>query len=891
MTTPILATKLYIPPPRPKVVHRPRLIERLNEGLHQNQDLHQSQGFGRKLTLISAPAGFGKTTLVSEWVQAMGGVIPPMVIAWLSLDEGDNDPTRFLVYLITALQSIDANLAQGALSGLQSAQPPATEMILVSLINEIAATSVKIILVLDDYHWIDARPIHEALTYFLEHLPPQIHLVISTREDPQLPLARLRVRGELAELRADDLRFTPSEAAEFLNQAMGLNLSEEHISALEARTEGWIAGLQLAAISMRGCRDTASFIRSFTGSHHFVMDYLVEEILQQQPERIQSFLLRTSILDRLCGPLCDAVLLDSSNSGQETLEYLEGANLFLVPLDNERRWYRYHHLFADLLRQRLNQQQPEAVAELHSRASIWYEKNGQEIEAFQHAAAANDVERAARLIEGKGMPLQFRGAMVSVMNWLASLPRTELDARPLLLVTYASALTMSGQPTSRVEAILQMAEAALDAATLEGAEPGEKTRDLIGQIASIRAMLAIPQNQVEILIAQSRRALEYLHPDNLPARTTATWTLGFAHQLQGDRAAASRAYTEAISISQASGNIMMHIATTTCLGQVQETQNQLHLAVESYRSVLQLAGDPPLPAACEAHLGLARICYQWNKLDAAQQHGEQSLQLARQMENVDTPAASWVILGLLKLARGDATGATVLISKADNFLRQHHSAHRMPEVIAAQVLTLLYQGDLEAAADLAEKYGFPTSQARVHLARGDPLSALAVLEPLRREMEAKNWKDERLRVMVLQAVALHAHDEKKQAVQVLDGALALAEPGGFIRIFIDEGPPMAALLQETTKYGIASNYVHQILGIFGEAKDQIPVSQLMIEPLTERELEVLRLLGTYLTGPEIARELMVSLNTLRTHTKNIYNKLGVNNRQAAVRRAEELDLL
>src|SRR2546427_5177900 len=338
MPTPILATKLYLPRLRPNVVSRPRLLERLNEGLH------------RKLTLISAPAGFGKTTLVSEWV--VGCQRPA---AWLSLDEGDNDPTRFLTYLVAALQTIAATIGEGVVGVLQSPQPPPTEAILTALLNDITTIKDQFVLVFDDYHVIDAKPIDHALTFLLDHLPPHMHLVIATREDPPLPLARLRVGGHLTEVRAVDLRFTPSEAAEFLNQGMGLNLSAEDITALEARTEGWIAGLQLAAISLQGQQDAASFITSFTGSHHFVLDYLLEEVLQQQPESIQTFLLRTSILDRMTGSLCDAVLLNPSGSGQATLEYIEHANLFLVPLDNERRWYRYHQLFADLLRQRLQQ--------------------------------------------------------------------------------------------------------------------------------------------------------------------------------------------------------------------------------------------------------------------------------------------------------------------------------------------------------------------------------------------------------------------------------------------------------------------------------------------------------------------------------------------------------
>ncbi|HEU5103684.1 MAG TPA: AAA family ATPase, partial [Roseiflexaceae bacterium] len=737
MFTPILATKLYIPPPRPKVVLRPRLSERLNEGLQ------------RKLTLISAPAGFGKTTLLSEWFQeaqsaerraqsdkpstnplyALRSNAQALRVAWLSLDEGDNDPTRFLAYLVAALQTIAATIGAGVVGVLQSPQPPPTEAILTALLNDITTLPDKFVLVLDDYHLIDAKPIDTALTFLLEHLPPQMHLVIATREDPQLPLARLRARGYLTELRAADLRFTPEEAASFLKGVMGLNLSTEDIAALEERTEGWIAGLQLAAISMRGHQDATSFIQSFSGSHHFVLDYLLEEVLQRQSASVQTFLLHTSILDRLCGPLCDAVVRDPAASGQATLEYLERANLFIVPLDSERRWYRYHHLFADLLRQRLHQSTASSpgdagkgVAGLHSRASQWFEDHGLEIEAFHHAAAANDVERAARLLEGKGIPLQFRGALAPVLSWLASLPTTVLDARPSLWVMYASALSMTGQLTG-VEPKLQAAEAAL-----QGAEMDDKTRNLVGHIAAIRALLAATQNQVETIIAQSRRALSYLHPDNLAVRTATIWKLGWAYQLQGERAAASRAYTEAIAISQASGNIIITISATIGLGNIQEADNQLDLAAQTYRRVLQLAGDPPLPVACEAHLGLARICYQWNELSAAEQHGQQSIQLARQIENTDRVVAGEVFLARLKLAQGDVDGAAVLLARADQFARQHHFVHRMPDVAAAQVLTLLRQGNLAAAAHVAQTHELPISQARLHLAQGDASAALAVLE-------------------------------------------------------------------------------------------------------------------------------------------------------------------
>src|SRR6266849_1284782 len=528
--TPILATKLYLPRLRPNVVSRPRLLKRLNEGLH------------RTLTLIAAPAGFGKTTLVSAWVAGCD-----RQVAWLSLDEGDHEPTRLVIYLVAALRTITATIGEAVLGVLQSPQPPPTKSFLMVLLNEITTIRDIFVLVIDDYQVIDAKPVDTALTFLLEHLPPQMRLVIATREDPQLPLARLRGAGQLSELRATDLRFTPSEAAGFLNQAMGLNLSTTDITTLETRTEGWIAGLQLAALSLQGHPDATSFIQSFTGSHRFVLDYLLEEVLQRQSESVQTFLLRTSILDHLCGALCDAVLRDPLASGQAALEYLERANLFLVPLDDDRHWYRYHHLFADLLRQRLLQSSTsskEDVTELHHRASQWYEDHGLEIEAFHHAAAANDVERSERLIEGEGMPLQFRGAGAPVLNWLESLPKTALDARPALWVTYATALFFGGQHTA-VEQKLQAAEAAL-----QGALADDRHQDLVGRIASIRATLAIIRHDAETIIAQSRRALEYLHPDNLQMRTAAAYTLGYAHQLQGDRALASRAYAEVMSISR-----------------------------------------------------------------------------------------------------------------------------------------------------------------------------------------------------------------------------------------------------------------------------------------------------------------------------------------------------
>src|SRR5918998_2391608 len=426
MATPILATKLYIPPRRPNVVLRSRLLDRLNAGLH------------RKLTLVSAPAGFGKTTLASAWAATY---VRP--VAWLSLDEGDSDPARFLTYLVAALQTIAPAIGAGLLGVLQSPQPPPAESLLTALLNEIATIPDDVVLVLDDYHVVDARPVDDALTFLLEHLPPQLHLVITTREDPQLPLARFRVRGQMTELRAADLRFTAAEAAEFLNRVMGLDLAAADIAALDERTEGWIAGLQLAALSMQGHQDVPGFIRAFAGDNRYIVDYLVEEVLERQPAGVRSFLLQTAILDRLHGSLCDAIT--GQVDGKLRLEVLERGNFFVVPLDDQRHWYRYHHLFAEVLSAHLRTEQPEQIASLHRRASVWYEQHGSAVDAIHHALTAEDFARAADLLE-LAVPAMSSGRQeTTVLGWLKSLPDELIRCRPVLSAVYAHVLLDSGE--------------------------------------------------------------------------------------------------------------------------------------------------------------------------------------------------------------------------------------------------------------------------------------------------------------------------------------------------------------------------------------------------------------------------------------------------------------
>jgi LuxR family transcriptional regulator, maltose regulon positive regulatory protein len=885
--TPLLTTKLYVPHARTGLVSRQRLVEKLNAGM------------SCRLTLVSAPAGFGKTTLVSEWVH---GCKRP--VAWLSLDKGDNEPTSFVTYLIAALQTVAPKMEHSILDifQMQQSQTPPIESLLTTFLNDLNSIPEELILVLDDYHVIEAPPLNQALSFLIEHLPPQLHLVVATREDPPIPLARLRVRGQLTELRAADLRFTPVEAAEFLNQVMGLKLSGEDVAALENRTEGWIAGLQLAALSMQGNKDTTSFIKSFTGSHRFVLDYLVEEVLQKQPARIQNFLLRTSILDRLCGPLCDAVLLDRSISGQETLEYLDHANLFVVPLDNERHWYRYHHLFAELLNQRLRldiASSPEVegngFAELHQRASQWYEDNHLAFEAFRHAIAANDVERAERLIESREMDLHFRSVTTVVLDWLESLPEAVLDAHPQLWVRSAGLALMVGQ-TSRTEGRLQAAERALQNIELDA-----KTRDLIGRIASIRATLALTRYQPEAMITQSLRALQYLHPENLTSRFTANWALGTALMYQGDRAGATRARQEGMALSQKSGNVFSIILATAALGKMQELDNQLYQAAETYHRSLQLSGDYPQPSTGEVHLGLAHIYYEWNDLEVAEQHGQHALQLTRQWDRViDRFIVSEVFLASLKLARGDVDGAATLLAEAEQSARQQKFLPRLPEIAAVQVPVLIRQGQVAVAAKLASQYELPLSLARVLITQGDPSAALAVLEPFRRQMEARGWADERLKAMVLQAVALHAHSEEAQALQVLDDVLALAHPGGFIRIFVDEGTPMGQLLSAATPHGVMPDYVNKLLTMLEAEKRKIEnnpclstnqSAQSLIEAISLRELEILRLIARGLSNREISERLFLALSTVKGHNRNIFDKLQVQSRTEAIVRARELGLL
>ncbi len=879
----LLKTKLHMPHLRQPLVSRPQLLVKLNQGLQT----------GGTLTLVSAPAGFGKTTLICEWIERC-----ERPFAWLSLDERDRDPTRFLAYLIAALQTLSPEIGMKAFGILELPQQQSPEFILTILLNEIASIPEDFALVLDDYHSIDSQPVDQCLTFLIEHQPLQMHLVIATREDPSLPLSRLRARRQLTELRTADLRFNPPEAAEFLNQVMGLTLSPEDIAALETRTEGWIAGLQLAALSMQGIKDTTGFIQSFTGSHYFVLDYLLEEVFHQQPEMVQTFLLHTSILDRLCGPLCDAVLGVLPDSGQETLEYLEHVNLFLVPLDNERRWYRYHHLFADLLRQRLGQRlAPEEIADLHIRASKWCENNNLMLEAFRHAVMANDIARAEWLVESKKMPLHLPGTATTILSWLDSLPKTWLDSRPALWWKQASLLLAIGQ-TIGVEEKLQATEAALAAASLSGSKLDDTTRDLIGKIAIARATLATHQFEIETILSQAHRALEYLPSTNLPDRSTALLMLGQGCYLQEDHAAASQAYAEALALAQADGDITNTILASLRLGQIQALNSQLFQAAETYQQVLDLICEYSPSNAAVAYMGLADIHYEWNNLNAAEKYLEQSIQWAQQYDHVvDRLILSKLYLARLKLAQGDVGGAEGIAWQTEQTVYQKNIRIRLQDLAYCQSEICLRQGNLEAVFQLARRHDLPLMEARAFIAGGDPSAALKLLKSLRQQVEAKGSAQRLLEVMAVQSIAFYACGETAQALDLLGATLALAEPGGYIRLFLNKGALMAELLSATAVQGVRPGYVKKLLAAFvAENMEERPFSSTprpstLAEPLSPRELEVLCLIAQGLSNQEIGQRLFLALDTIKGHNRRIFEKLQVQRRTEAIVRAHELGLL
>ena len=915
----LLATKLYIPPLRQKLVSRSRLIEQLNSGLY------------RRVTLISAPAGFGKTTLIGEWLgtfQSNGRDAnqAEYKVAWLSLDNGDNDSTRFLSYFVSALSRVDGEetaVLQGALDVLQSSKSPPAESVLTTLINALAAITGRIIFVLDDYHLIDSQSVHDALSFFIENMPSQVHLVIATREDPLLPLPRLRARDQLTELRAADLRFTSSEVFDFLNRLMGLALTPDDIAALEIRTEGWIAGLQLAAISLQGRSDATQVIKTFSGSHRLVLDYLVEEVLNQQAESIQSFLLQTAILNRLCGSLCDAVT--GQNNGQKTLEMLDQINLFIISLDNGREWYRYHHLFADLLVQRLHQTHPEKISTLHKRASEWYEQHGFTEKAINHSLGARDFERAADLVESAWIPMNTNYQSVKWLGWAKSLPEELVRSRPVLSAAFGWALLDIGDLES-AELRFRDAERWLNESAnvdrqseIPANNPvmlgNEELRSLATSLANGRAYLAQALGDVNGTVKYAHRASDLLHDDDYFERGLSEVLPGFAYWANGDLDAAHKAVEDAISNMRMTGKIPFVISFTSYLADIMTAQGRLRETARIYLQLLEVAidrGGPEVKESAVLHLGLSEIYLEQGNMGAARRH------LQRSEEFGEQPAfPPWYrhwIFGHYRLmeAQGNLDGIVEMLDEAERL----YYRHPIPDVRPLKTLiarTLLGQGRLDEVQDWVRGQGLSVDDELVYihefehitLARlliaqyrnlridGYIYDAMRLLERLLKAAEGGGRMGSMIEILVLQALAYEAQGNIPSALVSLKRALTLAEPECYVRTFIAEGTPIHALLKKIKGEDWKINeYIHKLLASF-ERVDFLtsPKTQSLIEPLSERELEILQFIADGLTNREIGSQLYLSLNTVKAHTRNIYGKLGVNSRTQAAAKARTLGIL
>ena len=893
----LLQTKLFKPAPRPSLIARTHLFQRLNEGLG-----HGADGFAARLTLVSAPAGFGKTTLVSSWLAQLAtynAQIASQNTAWLSLDENDNDPVRFLTYLTAALQMVVADSGETALRALQSPQAPATEAVLTLLINKISQNGLPVILVLDDYHLITNPSIHQAVSFLLDHLPPLLHLLIITRSDPPLPLSHLRADGDLVEIRAADLRFSLHETTLFLNQLRNLDLSEESVAALAQRTEGWVAGLHLAALSLQHREDKAGFVASFTGNSRFIMDYLVDEVLQQRPAGTGQFLLQTAILDPLCASLCDAVT--GRKDSQAILERLEEANLFVVPLDDARVWYRYHHLFADVLQARLRQTQPDQIPNLHRHAANWHVGQGMTDEAIRYALSFGNFDEAARLIESVATGMLHRGASVSLMRWLDAMPDEMIRARPRLCLARGWAFNWG--PGLSPQSAEEWAQLAMDVA-LAGQS---MSSELSGEIAALQATIAATRNEMARSRELSLQALDDLSIDS-PWRSVVALCLGTAHLDFGDMAAASQAFGEAIALGQARGVHFIQLAAASFLADIDVYHGHLSSAMEMYRQVLAWT-DHGLPqkGSIMAHGGQAGILYERNQLDAALTQVRLGL---AQLEKAGSAYSAFVlnrVLVRVQQAQGNWTDALDTLDRAYRMGQSTEVSLVVTQASALRAHLQLSQGDLEAAQEWAANSGLSPddaaadhpgwreveylSLARVLYVEGRHAQTLSLLDRLLQSAQTEARQGSAIPILVLQAVVHQAQDNERSALECLERALVLAEPEGYCRVFIDEGRPMADLLRLARLQGICPEYVGRLLDAFDAEESRQHDAGLRPEPLSERELEVLRLAAAGATNKQIAGELFIAVPTVKKHMGHILVKLDTHNRVRAVARARELGLL
>ena len=889
-----LKTKLYIPPLRSELVSRSRLFNRLN------------QGYRRKLTIISAPAGFGKTTLLADWVHQC-----KVPVAWFSVDTGDNDPVIFLNYVIAGLQTLETRVGNAALALLRSPQPPPIESILTNLINDVSDTHEDIVLVIDDYHVIESRRVHNLISFFIEHMPMHFHVIIATRSDPPISLSRWRSQNHLIELRTADLCFTADEATQFLNVCLKLKLSPDEIELLESRTEGWIAGLQLAAISIRSQKDPSRFISHFSGDNRYIMDYLVEEVIHQQSEHLRQFLLQTSILERMSASLCDAVT--RSKNSHYMLEEMDKANLFIIPLDDQRCWYRYHHLFADLLKQRLASTQADLVTKLHSRASQWFANKGFNSEAIEHTLAAKDYEQTARLIEIVAESDWDRAQGSQVMRWCQRLPEELINTNPGLCIFYARELFKSGH-LEKAEKKLQTAEQIL----LSTSTRNTSKENLQGRIAVIRAYMSSRTGDVSRIIHFSNQALKLLPQKELIWRSVAATTLGFAYGWAGagDLVKAQRAFSEAMRISEEAGNIYYNIFAGSCLAGVMLMRGKLIEAKNISQQSLSLAlkngiVQTGIVGSLYGNLGMIRC--EWADIDEGIDLIKKGIELSEQGRDPVILASCRISLLRALIYRKDIAGAFKVIEKFNESQRKFTLPPWITNTTSAfNVLFWLAKGDLNRALQWVKERELSIDDKLENL-RGIEYLALTNILIAQKQLDDALRFSQRILEMaqsgdnaylqietrLLRVSIFTALKQKTAALYELKSAIKLGEPGGLIMIFVSKGKPVADLVEEIlakrkrdhdeTTAGFSLSYVKKLLTVFKSIKP--PKIEGLVDPMSDRELEVLYLIAAGLKNKEIADKLFISLNTVKTHTKHINSKLAVNSRTKAVVRAKKLGLI
>ena len=880
----MLATKLSFPPLRTQLVPRTRLVEQLQEGLK------------RPLILISAPAGYGKTTLLLEWRIGVGRKFP---VAWLALDEDDNDLHSFLNYIALALETAGTGLAGNTLLLLQSPAPTSTERILTSLVDDLSGYPHDLAIILDDYHAIDSKPIHEALRFLLEHLPAHIHLVLLTRSDPPLPLPRLRVRNQVMEIRTADLRFTFEETAAFLKDIMSLELAAQDIAALEARTEGWIAGLQLAALSMQGRSDIPSFIAAFTGSHHYVVDYLVEEVLNRQNEAIRDFLLKTSILNRLSAPLCNA--LTGQSDGQQMLEHLERSNLFLTPMDDERHWYRYHHLFADVLRNRLQHSQPELLAALYRRAIAWYEENGFIDQAISHALAVSEFEYAAQLLARHWLDLLTHGQMhTTLIQWLDALPRDLHANRPRLNMLHAWLLVSAGNMSAAQPYALRVAQA-MEQDTSETSE----LASLPAELLAFESYKAIHERKLDYALELARQALQLAPEDAVFTRTAISLAQSWAYLEMGCMDEALQASQQGFVLARSGSTPASKVSAVNNMGLALQVQGQLHHAMDVYREALQdveVEAQEHYPQYGLIYIGMADIHYQWNNLERAHHHFSVGHQMVEQGGYPVEVITARLGLAKLRYAQGEYPATLELLEDVAPLLQKAEGAVDVDKLEALQARWQAALGQTDPAATWLSKIDLTVgdslgisqatilfSAARVLLALSRLDEALNILSKMERVVHNGDNLSWEIEALVLQSMVWHRNGDSTRAFSYLEKALTMGEKEGFIRIFLDEGQPMVDMLRKSNfrfagrLLASASTKILQPVPAFA--------AQGLIEPLSERELEVLKLIAAGRLNKEIGNELYIAIGTVKRHTANIFRKLDVINRTQAVARSRELRLL